>query len=355
MKKRLIVCSDGTWQNLEAPYPTNVVKTTIAISPEDNAGVPQMVFYDEGVGGNSSRFKFLKYPAGAFGWGIDLNIQECYRFLSANYEPGDEIYLFGFSRGAYTVRSLAGLLYVIGLVSRENIRLSSLAYQAYRKSEGEREHERARAFREEHGENLHEPIVNFLGCWDTVKSLGAPDLVPWIYIDQFLNEGTFYHNDRISPIIEYAAHALSIDEKRRFFPVKRMEKHERGDDSQVTEVWFPGDHGGIGGGSRAKAPLSDITLDWMFNFIDNNPHLHLKVDRDRLRGDLKIRKDPTIPASFKPATFWTAFGLLKRQPKDEGEAFHTAVNARWCSEALNYRPENLMAYSGEFDDSCPVA
>ncbi|MBD2308523.1 DUF2235 domain-containing protein [Chroococcidiopsis sp. FACHB-1243] len=135
--KRLIVCCDGTWQNLSSPYPTNVVKIAQAIEPIDSNGIPQLVFYDEGIGAGNQAEKLLaradRILGGAFGIGIDTNIQDAYRFLCLNYEIGDEIYLFGFSRGAYTVRSLAGLIRCTGgLLLRQNIREAPYMYQIYR-------------------------------------------------------------------------------------------------------------------------------------------------------------------------------------------------------------------------------
>ncbi|MBV8886356.1 MAG: DUF2235 domain-containing protein, partial [Chroococcidiopsidaceae cyanobacterium CP_BM_RX_35] len=106
--KRLVVCCDGTWQALNSPYPTNVVKIAQAVKPITTNNILQTVFYDQGVGTGD---EFDKITGGVFGWGIDKVIQDAYRFLSLNYVAGDEIYLFGFSRGAYTVRSLAGLIY----------------------------------------------------------------------------------------------------------------------------------------------------------------------------------------------------------------------------------------------------
>ncbi|MEH2008448.1 DUF2235 domain-containing protein [Nostoc sp.] len=104
--KRLVICCDGTWQQLISPYPSNVVKLAQSVKPIARDGVTQIIFYDPGIGTESQ-----KVLGGATGLGIDRNIEDCYRFLSLNYVPGDEIYLFGFSRGAYTVRSLAGMIY----------------------------------------------------------------------------------------------------------------------------------------------------------------------------------------------------------------------------------------------------
>ena len=126
--KRLIVCCDGTWQDLKKDYPTNVVKMIQAIKPVDTHDIHQIVYYDEGLGtklidtGFSLIDILLKFGGGALGLGIDHKIQDAYGFLCLNFEPDDEIYLFGFSRGAYTVRCLAGLIYNSGLLHRKFIR-----------------------------------------------------------------------------------------------------------------------------------------------------------------------------------------------------------------------------------------
>jgi uncharacterized protein (DUF2235 family) len=138
--KRLIVCCDGTWQNLTSEYPTNVVKIAQAIIPtvkESEKEIAQLVFYTEGVGSGKVSDKLLarvdRIIGGAFGSGIDNNIQDAYRFLSLNYSKDDEIYLFGFSRGAYTARSLAGLINCWGgLLPLPNIREAPLVYELYR-------------------------------------------------------------------------------------------------------------------------------------------------------------------------------------------------------------------------------
>src|ERR671933_959348 len=141
--KRLIVCCDGTWQQLTSPYPSNIVKLAQAVKPIASDGVPQIVFYDEGIGTDSN-----KLLGGATGLGIDRNIEDAYRFLSLNYVAGDEIYMFGFSRGAYTVRSLAGMIYCAGLLSRRNVTMASQAYELYRKREISPKHAEAKSFRE---------------------------------------------------------------------------------------------------------------------------------------------------------------------------------------------------------------
>lgn len=179
--KRLVVCCDGTWQRLTSSYPTNVIKIAQAVKPVASDGTPQIVFYDEGIGTGD---EFDKLLGGAFGWGIDQNIQDAYRFLCLNYIEGDEIYLFGFSRGAYTVRSLVGLIAYSGLLSRPNIRKTPEAYKIYRRRDIDPIHPEAQGFRQTYGERV--PIM-LLGCWDTVGSLGIPDQFPLLPVDEGCN------------------------------------------------------------------------------------------------------------------------------------------------------------------------
>lgn len=113
--KNIIICSDGTWQSPESDTSTHILRIARGIAPEDAAGNKQVVFYDWGVGSDGNPL-----TGGATGKGIDKNILDCYRFLVHNYDDGDAVYLFGFSRGAYTVRSLAGLIGNCGILRREH-------------------------------------------------------------------------------------------------------------------------------------------------------------------------------------------------------------------------------------------
>ncbi|MEO0835699.1 MAG: DUF2235 domain-containing protein, partial [Cyanobacteria bacterium J06642_3] len=207
IKKRLIVCCDGTWQKLDSKYPTNVVKIAQAIKPRGRGDIPQIVFYDEGVGTGDVLDGLF---GGAFGWGIDQNIQDAYRFLSLNYEDGDEIYLYGFSRGAYTVRSLAGLIKCCGLLKRNQIRLAGRAYALYRDEDIKPKSREAIDFRQQysHVNDQNDNVrIKLLGCWDTVGALGIPDQVPWLNIDKFINKKYQFHDTFLSSIIDNARHA----------------------------------------------------------------------------------------------------------------------------------------------------
>jgi uncharacterized protein (DUF2235 family) len=257
--KQLIVCSDGTWQKTASPYPTNVVKIVQALSDRD-----RLVFYSEGIGTGNW---LDRIAGGIFGWGIDKNIQDAYRFLCLNYAPGDRIFLFGFSRGAYTVRSLVGLIRSIGMLPRQGIRQIPRAYQIYQAAKGEyvdrdlatretvkiSEVDRVVKFRQEmstrFGTDYQESVeIDLLSCWDTVGGLGIPKII-WLpnFIDRLLYKKYQFHNTKLSSKIAHALHAVSIDENRKTFLHTPMQPAQLG---QVTEVWFPGGHGCVGGGRQ---------------------------------------------------------------------------------------------------------
>lgn len=335
--KRLIVCCDGTWQRLDNPYPSNVIKIAQAIKGIADDGTPQIVFYDEGVGTESA---LKKVVGGAFGWGVDKNIQEAYRFLSLNYAPGDEVYLFGWSRGAYTVRSLAGMIYCSGLVSRPAIRNAVKAYKLYRDPNVKPSCLEAQAFRQENG---HAIPITLLGCWDTVGALGVPDQLPFLPIDTWVNKKYRFHDTKLSRIIQHAFHAVAIDELRAVFDVTPMQQSPNNPNQVLRQVWFPGDHGCIGGGSEHKCGLSDVTLQWMMEEI---AALDLGFEFEKTNVPTGINPDPI--ADFDN----TSKGIYRLGRKKEREItknfndLHLAVKQRWRSRP-DYRPRNLADKHGE--------
>lgn len=186
--------------------PTNILQLALSIEAEDAAGVQQLVFYDAGVGTDNGTLD--KVVGGAMGAGLDKNIIQLYSFLAQNYEPGDEIYLFGFSRGAYTVRSVAGMMNVVGLVRRKKIQWVQEAYNLYRNRKLEDPDPiSCRTFRSNYGERVP---IKLLMCFDTVGSLGLPvSGLP----GSFDSKRYAFHNTTLSPRIENAIHALSIGEQ----------------------------------------------------------------------------------------------------------------------------------------------
>ena len=305
--KRLVVCCDGTWSRLDAKVPTNVVKLAANIAPQDAAGVSQIVYYDEGVGTYASElYRFGRLAEGAFGWGLDLHLEDAYRFLCLNYDAEDEIFVFGFSRGAFTARSLCGLIRKCGILRRDNIRQASKAIAVYRLRDEGADSEAATRFRaansrgkvshksvrdeiagelKAHGiDNIddaaklvlaHDPNkvqIAYVGVWDTVGSLGVPN--NWL-LSRVLNERYRFHDPSLSSLVSSARHAIAIDEPRATFldvPWDNLDKlnsvygplRVNGRDHQrYRQSWFPGDHGCVGGGTDISTPLSEITLQWI--------------------------------------------------------------------------------------------
>jgi uncharacterized protein (DUF2235 family) len=251
MSKRLVVCCDGTWNRPDQHAPTNVPKVAVGLAGEDGEGTPQLLHYQQGVG--TRRFERLR--GGAFGVGLSRNVRDCYRFLVENYEPGDELYFFGFSRGAYTARSTVGLVRNSGILRREHVDRIKEAYRLYR---GRAERHRpggteAEIFRKMYS---REPDIRFVGVWDTVGSVGIPLRVP------FADRLWGFHDTQLSRSVRSAYQALAIDEKRGPFRPTLWEQHEDATDQTLEQVWFAGVHSDVGGGYHEPA-LAEIALLWM--------------------------------------------------------------------------------------------
>ncbi len=339
--KRLIVCCDGTWQKLSSDYPTNVVKITQAIKPLAKDKTPQIVFYDEGIGTGGKIDKLL---GGAIGRGIDQNIQDAYRFLCLNYNEGDEIYLYGFSRGAYTVRSLAGLIDFSGLLTRDKIRQAPRAYELYREADILPDNSEVVRFRQENGvrqENGDYVPITFLGCWDTVGALGIPDLISWLPVDEQFNQKYQFHDTFLSPIIQNARHAVAIDERKKVFDVTPMVKSSKNTQQTLSQIWFPGDHGCVGGGTKEQSGLSDGALQWM---IDESKVQGLEFDESKVL----VNPNPTIPFNNTPKGILIFTRRNSRKVDLDFASLHPSVIERW-SLVDNYRPKNLVMYKAQLD------
>ena len=257
MAKRLIVCFDGTWNSPDNGRPTNVVKIMGAIAPVDAQGVPQITFYDAGVGADGGRIDRLL--DGLTGRGVEQNVRDGYRFLAHNWLPGDEIYVFGFSRGAFTARSLCGFIDLVGLLPKCRMDRLPDAWSLYRAPKSRRD---AAALAEVTRGAHRDVRIKCLGVWDTVGSLGVP-LQPL----QLLNRKHRFHDAELSDLVDCAFHALAIDEKRGpFGPVLWQKKQGRELAKVVEQVWFPGVHSDVGGGWSETA-ISDLALIWMIRRV----------------------------------------------------------------------------------------
>lgn len=276
MGKRLIVFCDGTWNKADAPAVTNVCKLRDAVVESER----QHVHYEPGVGTKP----WERIRGGAFGVGLSRNVRHCYQFLVDRYEPGDELFFFGFSRGAFTARSLAGLVRNSGILRREHADKVNAAYDLYRsrKPEDKPSADAAVDFRTKHSHPDAE--IAFIGVWDTVGALGIPS---GVLQPPLLNRRWAFHDTTLSRAVKHAYHAISIDERRRpFAPTLWVKKpgEEPPADQTVAQVWFAGVHSDVGGG-YAEPALSEIPLRWIADRA-RDCGLELKADH------LVVRPEP---------------------------------------------------------------
>ncbi|CCJ08385.1 DUF2235 domain-containing protein [Methylocystis sp. SC2] len=301
MPKKLVIFCDGTWNEL-IERGTNVLRTLQAFESADSDGNPQLVHYIAGVGTRRGE----KFKGGTFGYGISNNIKDAYSFLVSNYDENDEIYLFGFSRGAYTARSIAGLVHNLGILKRCNMPRVSIAYDHYkdRKSEGWKpKGADAIKFRAEHCHPW--PVrIRFLGVWDTVGALGAPygEFLGYL-VDKLF--GCSFHDVELSESVESAYHALAADERRWPFrpaPVKLTDYHLQRNERNISEhgfplykqKWFPGVHSNVGGG-YSRYGLSDGALEWMAECARRNELNIAPLATARFSADRTFKKDYSQP------------------------------------------------------------
>lgn len=319
MAKKLAIFCDGTWNHLRLSRLTNVARLAKSVAPTDSVGVPQIVFYDEGVGvaSNISTLidKTVEWIGGALGRGLDRKVEIAYRFIALNYESDDEIYVFGFSRGAFTARSLCGLIRKCGILRRDCLERVPEALDLYRSPVHPRDasvisfrqaysHPRttgdeddwvstsgqaprghsdanARAYLFQYRSTLSYRMM-YLGVWDTVGALGVPNALPLL---RFLNKKYRFHDTNASTLISSIRHAVAIEERRRDFDVTPisnvLELNQRWATAKGWDVsdpanpkfvpyhlrpyqqlWFPGNHGAVGGGHPATG-LSNAALYWI--------------------------------------------------------------------------------------------
>ena len=339
--KRLIMCCDGTWNTAQQPCPTNVEKVCKAIAPADPDGIRQLVFYHDGVG--VKRWERLR--GGAFGFGLSRNVQDTYAFLVDNYEPGDELFFMGFSRGAYTARSTAGFVRNAGILRPEHKDQLKRAYAMYRDRQGPDAPE-AVAFRKQYSYADTTPI-RFIGVWDTVGALGVPDLgVPGL---GWLNRRWEFHDTTLSSRVQSAFQALAVDEARRPFTPTLWQPQATANGQQLEQVWFAGVHCDVGGGYK-EGELADISYYWM-------------VRRAAACG-LAFTDPPTAPAAgcatgMLHDSRTSLYKIMKpyHRPvgvKDPPHEYAASTAAQRCKQNATYLPSNLVQYLDGVHQDMPI-
>lgn len=313
--KRIAIFADGTWNSPEQGGTTNVLSMARAVKPVAD-GVDQVAFYDWGVGTDRKQI-----TGGISGVGIDKNIMDCYRFLVHNFNPGDQMFFFGFSRGAYTVRSLAGFIRNCGLLKREHAERIPEAYKLYRKrsKNSTPNAPAAMKFRKDYSiADITE--IEFVGVWDTVGSLGIP--VPFWGT---LGEHEFlFHDLEPSKIVRHARHAVSIDENRVDF-TPTLWDHKPGVD--VQQVWFSGVHSDVGGGYK-ESGLSHCAGRWM---LQHATQCGLQFES---HFEKSLKPDPLDKAHDERKGIYRARSEHVRVITGP---VHASVKARWDKDAEKYR------------------
>lgn len=393
--KRLVFCFDGTTNTLDTRHTTNVVKLAQSLSPMTRSGVAQLIYYDRGVGTDAGE----KLRGGALGHGLDKNLYDAYAFLIFNYSPGDEIYVFGFSRGAYTARSFVGLIYHCGLLRRRDAGqiAESIAFYRQRDALDGPLAERGLEFRRQKSPEVcissedddfrcrtqpnYKPgdaprlRINYLGVWDTVGALGIP--AHW-WLSRLDRRDYQFHDTELTPFVRRARHAVAIDERRMTFApslwsnVAALNAREKADSASpkapYQQQWFPGDHGSIGGGGDREG-LSDQAFRWIIDGardaglnVDSGPSSRIYEIVPDHREHLQNVSKPIDPTLGQRIWDWI-WGLAKTADRAPGpQHLHEvsfSARRRWLDQAGNlkgglYRPAPLAGLANELNVLSPA-
>lgn len=330
MAKNIVICLDGTNNKLRAAANTNVVRLFDLLDLSDPAR--QVAYYDPGVGTFSSPAAWTpvartlsRYAGLMFGAGLRQNLGEAYTYLMGSYEPGDRVFVFGFSRGAYTARALTGMLEVFGIFRPSAQNLVPYAVGEYARQEKKakqkedwavlREYARIYGLPLDGSRKGHAP-VHFVGVWDTVKAAGTLwRQLRWPYT-------------RKLPHAETVRHAVSIDERRRSFVEYLV--HEPDPDhllvarQDLQEVWFAGVHSDVGGMFREGARLSDLPLKWM---VEEAVEAGLLVRPRAYKEVAHVGEDEATGAPHRMGRLWALLGSHRRKVP-AGALVHASVQRR---------------------------
>ena len=327
ISKRIVLCTDGTWDN--TANDTNVYKVSNSVLNTAD----QVAFYEDGVGANGTVIE--KLAGGALGAGLFQKIKDGYTQVAHVYEPDDPIFLFGFSRGAYTARSIAGMIAICGLPTKNfDDTMVQTAFQAYRNPD------QRDALLAQLNQNyaMYNAKITMLGVWDTVGSLGIPaifggvDSVIYGFLDTSLH-----------PDVLHAYQALAIDERRVEFP-PTLWTSQPAPGQTLEQIWFAGVHCDVGGGyaddPSTETALSDITLGWMMS----------KAWALGLETDSGFQAQySNIDAKYALDTLHNSWNVLWGFPKSRSIASDASLSNSVVIRYQNdptYRPGNLNFPNG---------
>jgi uncharacterized protein (DUF2235 family) len=318
--KRLVICCDGTWNDADLGTNfTNVVRMARAVATHDarnGKAIPQIVYYHSGVGAGGDLID--RVAGGGLGMGLSRNVRDAYAFIASNFCEGDDILLFGFSRGAYTARSVAGLTGFAGILHKRDMDDFALLWEGYRLKDTEHRSDVLQHFSDRY-KDVH---IKCIGVWDTVGALGVPG-----HLDVLFRDFYEFHDTNLGPHVEYAFHAMALDEHRKDFEPTLWQQTAEGKQNGQTlqQVWFAGAHSNVGGGYEEHG-LSDIALAWMASRVA--PLLALDIE-----GYLKPKRDMrSLWGCGK--LYDSAEGQWKLRPRIDRRPFDPAIRSR-TEEAIH--------------------
>lgn len=375
--KRIAFFCDGTWNRADAARPTSILRLAQAVMPSATDGIKQVVFYQQGVGtGRGTSWlarRTDRFLGGALGWGLEDNIIEAYRNLVFCYEPGDQIFIFGFSRGAYTARSLAGLIRKAGILPRDKVHLVGDAMDLYRQrgpamapdqpkvmqqrvalspdvatSQAEVEWRLSTGRMDRKGEPPILVQIRYLGVLDTVGALGLPSVLG--IFARLVNDRHAFHDTDLSHLVLSARHAVAIDERRVLYPpalwgnldgADGLNQGQTGPDRPYQQMWFSGVHGVVGGSGDVPG-LSAYPAGWVAEGARATGAL-LDFDRASLQ-QITARADPVAEAGHaqQKRSASNLYGLLLQDREGPKGAADVAEPARQRVIRMGgYRPGSL--------------
>ncbi len=373
--KRIVICADGTWNSTDATAAvgssatTNVWLTYQLVKPMASDGTPQLAYYHPGVGTGG----FVdRVWGGLIGHGLDRHIKECYRFLVDTYHPGDYVYLFGFSRGAYTVRSLAGFIRNCGIIDNEKLEETETvdaavdeAFVLYRKR-GDKSAPSAQESVDFRVKHSHPDFrITCIGVWDTVGSLG----IPVGLLGRLTSHMRFgFHDVTLSSWVDCAFHAVAVDERRRpFVPTLWLQQPDAKQQGQrIEQRWFTGVHSDVGGGYPWKERgLATLTLRWMIDCVTSRCRLELDPaalgtappSASVLHDSLSLWY-----RAWKPANRTIDGGLGHFGARDESRITNETIDesiGRWRAKyatapmpltKIPYTPDNVLEYEERIEE-----
>jgi len=374
--KRIIVLVDGTWNKEGAGADTNVAKldsgkkiiTQAFIKANATGGIAQHVYYHDGVGSDGDLTQ--KLLGGAIGLGLKKIIQDAYEFVVSDYTAGDEVYMFGFSRGAYAVRALAGLIAASGIQRQQNEDVFEIAWAHYRVAPSVRQQPQTASSTDQktledydflaQRQAFHDTRnIKCVAVWDTVGSYGIPAGIGLAPLARYFTLVTLgFHDTSFGEHIEVGLHAVAVDEHRRpFVPTFWTIAKAQQPRGHVEQTWFAGAHCNVGGG-YPESGLSDQALIWMIARVQ--ALTNLEFDTAAVRADTKANIAEAVVDStegwvidhafphyrtvLSPVAIRHGYLFNTEDPTEEhiNESVHWSVIAKRTSAATNrYSPPNL--------------